>query len=173
MTLLVTIAFLLAVTGSFLMLSLSPFSFLEGLAAFVKPKNPSMKTRIERSRKNKQPRGLKLLFMETRETLRVTGKTGRFTALCILSMLLFVLGVMIALTMKNGYLVPVLAVGLCYEVESDVLRMLVYYILSLMSVNSPADSVLRAAFCHYPENYITLMEYYDPAEHGMEAYTRK
>lgn len=44
MTLLVTIAFLLAVTGSFLMLSLSPFSFLEGLAAFVKPKNPSMKT---------------------------------------------------------------------------------------------------------------------------------
>lgn len=69
--------------------------------------------------------------------------------------------------------VPVLAVGLCHEVESDVLRMLVYYILSLMSVNSPADSVLRAAFCHYPENYITLMEYYDPAEHGMEAYTRK
>ena len=69
--------------------------------------------------------------------------------------------------------VPVLAVGLCYEVESDVLRMLVYYILSLMSVNSPADSVLRAAFCHYPENYITLMEYYDPAEHGMEGYTRK
>ena len=47
------------------------------------------------------------------------------------------------------------------------------YILSLMSVNSPADSVLRTAFCHYPENYITLMEYYDPAEHGMEAYTRK
>ena len=53
------------------------------------------------------------------------------------------------------------------------LRMLVYYILSLMSVNSPADSVLRAAFCHYPENYITLMEYYDPAEHGMEGYTRR
>ena len=69
--------------------------------------------------------------------------------------------------------VPVLAVGLCYEVESDVLKLLVYYIISLMSVNSPADSVLRAAFCHYPENYITLMEYYDPAEHGMAGYTRR
>ena len=69
--------------------------------------------------------------------------------------------------------VPVLAVGLCYEVETDVLKMLVYYIISLMSVNSPADSVLRAAFCHYPENYITLMEYYDPAEHGMAGYTRR
>ena len=69
--------------------------------------------------------------------------------------------------------IPVLAVGLCYEVETDVLKMLVYYIISLMSVNSPADSVLRAAFCHYPENYITLMEYYDPAEHGMAGYTRR
>lgn len=69
--------------------------------------------------------------------------------------------------------IPVLAVGLCYEVETDVLKLLVYYIISLMSVNSPADSVLRAAFCHYPENYITLMEYYDPAEHGMEGYTRR
>ena len=70
-------------------------------------------------------------------------------------------------------MIPVLAVGLCYEVETDVLKLLVYYIISLMSVNSPADSVLRAAFCHYPENYITLMEYYDPAEHGMEGYTRR
>ena len=92
---------------------------------------------------------------------------------CALSLLLFLVGAAFALTLGNLFLVPVLAVGLCYEVESDVLRMLVYYILSLMSVNSPADSVLRAAFCHYPENYITLMEYYDPAEHGMEAYTRK
>ena len=69
--------------------------------------------------------------------------------------------------------IPVLAVGLCYEVETDVLKLLVYYIVSLMSVKSPADSVLRAAFCHYPENYFALMEYYAPEEHGMEAYTRR
>ena len=69
--------------------------------------------------------------------------------------------------------IPVLAVGLCHDVESEVLKLLVYYIISLVSVRSPADSVLRAAFCHYPENYITLMEYYDPAEHGMAGYTRR
>lgn len=111
MTILVTIAFFLAVTGSFLLLSLSPFTFLEGLAAYVQPKNPTLKSRIEKNRKNRQPSGLKLLFLETKETLRVTGKSGRFTVLCILSILLFVLGVMIALTMKNGFLVPVLAAG--------------------------------------------------------------
>ena len=82
---------------------------------------------------------------------------------------------MALLVVGDAFLVviPVLAVGLCYEVETDVLKLLVYYIISLMSVNSPADSVLRAAFCHYPENYITLMEYYDPAEHGMAGYTRR
>lgn len=111
MTILVTIAFLLAVTGSFLLLSLSPFTFLEGPAGYFKPKNTSLKRRIERSRKSKPPKGLKLLFLETREILRITGKSNQFTALCILSMLLFVVGAMIALTMKNGFLVPVLAIG--------------------------------------------------------------
>lgn len=111
MTTLVTIAFLLAVSGSFILLELSPFSFLEGLAAYVKPKNISIKSRIEKSKKNKQPKGLKLLFLETKEVLRITGKSGMFTVLCILSMILFVVGAMIALTMKNSYLVPVLAVG--------------------------------------------------------------
>ena len=112
MTVVVTIAFLLAVTGSFLLLTLSPFAFLEGLAAYVKPRKTSIRSLVEKSRKNKQPKGLKLLFIDTREILRVTGKNGSFTALCILSMILIVVGAMIALTMNNGYLVPVLAGGL-------------------------------------------------------------
>lgn len=112
MTTLIMMAFLLAVTGCFLMLRLSPFSFLEGLASSLKPKKQSMKSRIEQSRKSRQPRGLKLLFLETKEVLRVTGKSGLFSMLCVLSMFLFVVGVFIAFTMKNTYMVPVLAVGL-------------------------------------------------------------
>ena len=36
MTILVTIAFLMAVAGCFLMLGLSPFTFLDGLAGYLK-----------------------------------------------------------------------------------------------------------------------------------------
>jgi Flp pilus assembly protein TadB len=111
LTILITIAFLLAVIGSFLLLDLSPFSFLEGLADLFQPKKLSMKSRIEESRKNKKTKGLKLLFLETKEILRVTGKKGLFSALCVLSMILFVVGVFMAMTMKNTYLIPVLAVG--------------------------------------------------------------
>lgn len=69
--------------------------------------------------------------------------------------------------------IPVLAVGLCYGIEADVVKLLAYYLISLIAVRGPLDSVLRAAFCHFPENYIALMEYYDPSEHGMQEYTRR
>ena len=108
MTLLVTIAFIMAVAGCFIMLELSPFAFLEGLSGYLRPKNHSMKNRIKESKKKKEPKGLKLLFEEIKEILRLTGKSEQFIMLCVLAMILFVLGVMIALTMNNVLMVPVL-----------------------------------------------------------------
>ncbi len=70
-------------------------------------------------------------------------------------------------------LIPVLAVGLCYGIETDVVQMVAQYIIRLLTARGELDSVLRAAFCHHPENYISLMEYYTPEEHGMEPFTRK
>mgnify|MGYP006913004988 CR=1 FL=1 len=65
-------------------------------------------------------------------------------------------------------LIPVLAVGLCYGIETDVVQMVAQYIIRLLTARGELDSVLRTAFCHHPENYITLMEYYTPAgaRHG-------
>ncbi|MCI8529498.1 MAG: hypothetical protein HFH82_10160 [Lachnospiraceae bacterium] len=111
MTILIITAFVLAVTGSFLLLRLSPFVFLEGLAVFLRPKRQSIKSRINQVRKEKRPKGLKLLFLETKEILRVTGKSGKFSLLCVLSMIMFMVGVLMALSMKNTYMIPVLAVG--------------------------------------------------------------
>jgi len=70
-------------------------------------------------------------------------------------------------------IIPVLAVGLCYEVETEVLKLAAYYIVSLVSAKGRLDDGLRAVLCHCQENYIALMEYYGPEEHSMEAYTRK
>lgn len=111
MTLLITISFFLAVGGSFLLLELSLFAFLTGIATWIKPKNFSIKSKIEESKKKKEERGLKRLLCETKEILRLTNKEDHFTALCVLSMILFVLGILIAITMENFYFVPVLAIG--------------------------------------------------------------
>ena len=50
MTILVTIAFLLAVAGSFLLLHLSPFSFLEELSGFFRQEKPPLRKRILQGR---------------------------------------------------------------------------------------------------------------------------
>lgn len=70
-------------------------------------------------------------------------------------------------------IIPVLAVGLCYGIESDVVRVVGQYIVRLVAMRGELDSVLRSAYCHNPENYILLMEYYAPEEHGMEPFTRE
>ena len=69
-------------------------------------------------------------------------------------------------------IIPVLAVGLCYGIEADVVTVVGQYIIKLVSMRGELDSVLRAAYCHEGENYLALMEYYAPEEHGMEPFTR-
>lgn len=69
-------------------------------------------------------------------------------------------------------LIPVLAVGLCYGVEADVVRVMAQYIIKLVSIRGEPDSVLRSAYCHYGENYLALMEYYSPEDHGLQPFTR-
>ena len=75
--------------------------------------------------------------------------------------------------MAKQIIIPVLAVGLCYGIESDVVKVVGQYIVRLIAMRGELDSVLRAAYCHEGENYLALMEYYAPEEHGMKPFTRK
>lgn len=68
--------------------------------------------------------------------------------------------------------VPVLAVGLCYGLEASAVSLIAKYILMFVVMKRAPDNAVRAAFCHHFENYVSLMEYYSPSEHGLEAVTR-
>lgn len=70
-------------------------------------------------------------------------------------------------------IIPMIAVGLCYGVETNLIQMIAGYVISLLSVRTNPDNLLRAAYCHHIENYISLMEYYAPEEHGLQPFTRK
>ena len=41
------------------------------------------------------------------------------------------------------------------------------------AVVAQLSGILKTVMCHFMENYITVLEYYDPADHGMEPYTRQ
>lgn len=154
MTLLVTIAFLMAVGGCFVTLELSPFAFLEGLAGVLTPKKTTLKSRIRESKHKKEPRGLKLFIFEVKEILRLTGKSGMFATLCVLSMILFVVGVMIALTMENYMLVPVLAAGFA---------LLPFYYVKLTAgrhkkqINAELETALSVVTTSYLRNKNTII----------------
>lgn len=111
MTLLKLIAFLGIIAGSFVLLELSPFEFLETIAGKFKGKKKSMKAIITEANNKKKPKGIKLLIMETKEILKITGKTEKFSSLCVISFFLFVMGIIIAVSMNNFFLVPVLGIG--------------------------------------------------------------
>ena len=111
MGLLNVIAFLGLVAGSFILLSLDPFEFAETIIKPFKNRKTTLKSKVNEVIKNKKSKGLKLLIQETKEILEATNKGSSFSSLCIWSFALFVLGVMIAISLNNLFLVPVLAGG--------------------------------------------------------------
>lgn len=69
--------------------------------------------------------------------------------------------------------IPMLAVGLCFELEPDTLQLVTDFALSTITVKGQLSGILKTVLCHFLENYITLLESYDPADHGMVPYTRQ
>lgn len=67
---------------------------------------------------------------------------------------------------------PAVAVGLCYGAEKELVQILLNYTRQTVRERGKWERILSCSKCHYAENYITLLDYYDPEEHGMEPYTK-
>jgi Flp pilus assembly protein TadB len=154
MTLLIAIAFLIATAGCLILLGLSPFAFLDGVAELIRPKKVSLKSRIRKSKSNKKPKGIRLLFLDVKEILHITGKSNTFATLGVLSMLLFVIGALVALSMNNYYMVPVLAAGLA---------LLPFYYVKLTAsrhkkqINAELETALSMVTTSYLRNKNTII----------------
>ena len=69
--------------------------------------------------------------------------------------------------------IPMLAVGLCFELQPDTVQLVADFVLSTITVKGQLSGMLKTVMCHFQENYMTVLESYDPADHGMEPYTRR
>ena len=69
--------------------------------------------------------------------------------------------------------IPMLAVGLCFELQPDTVQLVADFVLSTITVKGQLSGMLKTVMCHFQENYMTVLESYDPADHGMEPYTRQ
>ncbi|MFT8889398.1 MAG: hypothetical protein ABF904_11350 [Ethanoligenens sp.] len=102
------------IAGAFLLLGLSPVEFADGLFAFLLNRPRNIRDEINETTKRKKPSFLRRTVEETREILRMTGRSEHFSMVCAASLLFFTLGACAAILMENVFLVPVLAAGLAF-----------------------------------------------------------
>jgi len=111
MTLVVLIAFFAMTAGLFLLLGISPKELAETLANPIERRKPTMRQKIHGSQHVKKLKGIRLTIHETRSVLEITGRQGRFGFICVIALALMVLGVLIAISLNNFFMIPVLAIG--------------------------------------------------------------
>lgn len=112
MTFLIMLAFIGLIAGSFLLLGLSPFEFADSLVKPLRGRKLSIGKQIEEVRSPRKVRGIKKTVQETKEVLALTGKSGKFGALCALSFFLLVVGILLSVLLDNSFMIPVAAVGM-------------------------------------------------------------
>jgi len=102
------------ITGSFILLRLSPIEFTDNIFKRLISKPKSIKDDINETTKQKKISLLKREITEIHSILKVTGREEKFPILCLLSLLLFAVGGSIAIILGNLFLIPVMAVGFMF-----------------------------------------------------------
>jgi len=112
MTFLILLAFIGMLAGVFLLLKMSPYEFAESITKSFAGRPKPLAKQIEEINHPKKPKGIRKIIQDAKEVLKMTGKSGKFSALCALSFFLLVVGILICILISNYFMLPVLAVGM-------------------------------------------------------------
>lgn len=104
------IGFLLLCGAIVLLLGLTPESITDDLMKLISPKQ-TLRDKVLIAKGKKKSRKLTVEILHIRDALDATGKGKQFTLACAASILLFVIGCIMAVVIDNYFLIPVLAVA--------------------------------------------------------------
>lgn len=104
------IGFLLLCGAIVLLLGLTPESITDDLMKLISPKQ-TLRDKVLIAKGKKKSRKLTTEILHIRDALDATGKGKQFTLACAASILLFVIGCIMAVVIDNYFLIPVLAVA--------------------------------------------------------------
>ncbi|PKM68770.1 MAG: hypothetical protein CVU95_01395 [Firmicutes bacterium HGW-Firmicutes-2] len=111
MNTLLLIACIGMITGSFILVSLSPKAFANQLLASLSKRPGSIKNEIKVATQRKKISYFRREISEVQAILKLTGRESWFSMVCALSLLLFVIGSSIAILLGNLFALPVLGIG--------------------------------------------------------------
>ncbi len=106
-------AFFIFVGGIFLYFDISPFDLVNELFKWIENRNKkkNISQQIKDINSKKRDSFFVSLIKETKELLRVTNKTEKFSNLCMGSFVCMIIGIYLSVYMNNFYLIPILSIG--------------------------------------------------------------
>ncbi len=110
MTFIYFICFLLITVGVIILLRLNPEKITDDLMRFVSPKQ-TLREKVLTAKGKKRSRKLTVELNRIREALEQTGKGGQFSIACAASVVLMILGCILAIMIDNAFLIPVFAIA--------------------------------------------------------------
>ncbi len=112
MIVLILLALAGMLAGIFLLLNMTPFEFAEDLTKSFASREPPISKKIGQLNHPREAKGIKRTVREAKEMMILTGRGGKFAALCALSLFLAVMGAVICIVIQNYFMLPVLAAGM-------------------------------------------------------------
>ncbi len=110
MTFVYLICFLLLAVGAVLLLKLTPERITGDLMRFVSPKQ-TLRDKVLTRKGKKKSRKITVELRRIKDALEQTGKGNQFVVACAASLLLMIVGCVIAIMIDNPFLVPVFAIA--------------------------------------------------------------
>lgn len=110
MTFVYLICFLLITVGAIILLRLNPEKITDDLMRFVSPKQ-TLREKVQTAKGKKRSRKLTVELNRIRDALEQTGKGGQFSIACAASVVLMILGCILAIMIDNAFLIPVFAIA--------------------------------------------------------------
>ena len=145
MTFVYLICFLLINIGTILLLHLTPEKITNDLMLFVSPKQ-TLRDKVLTVKGKKRSRKLTIALNRIRDALEQTGKGGRFTITCAASVLLMIIGCVVAIIIDNAFLIPVFAIALAFIPFAYAKRTVNYYDNHIKEELETALSIITTSY---------------------------
>lgn len=145
MTFVYLICFLLITIGTILILHLTPEKITNDLMRFVSPKQ-TLRDKVLTVKGKKKSRKLTVELNRIRDALDQTGKGGLFTITCAASVILMIIGCVVAIIIDNAFLIPVFAIALAFIPFAYAKRTVNYYDNHIKEELETALSIITTSY---------------------------
>lgn len=106
------ISFVILLTGLFKIFDISIFDLTDDIAKFLSKEKTDIKSKIRKQAKKKKQKGIRKTIDETISILNIIGKRDKMNLIWLISIVLFITGMVLSISLGNLFLVPVLSIGL-------------------------------------------------------------